>query len=312
MSLASPERTHEQSGVFVLGSTNVDLVVQTDRLPAPGETVLGGDILQAQGGKGANQAVAAARAGAAVRFATCIGTDAFGDDALAALTREGIDTRLVRRSGDHPTGVALITVDETGENCIVVAPGANGTLTPADLTQENLEDCRIFVAQLEVPITTVSYGLRLAREHGLITLLDPAPAQTLERGLLALVDCITPNASEIETLTGIRPESVSDCERAAAPLRDAGVKTVIVTLGPQGAALIDDRGVEHRPAPGVDAIDATAAGDAFSGALAAEVAAGGSIRDALPFAVAAGALATTTQGAQPAIPRREEVARYIE
>lgn len=245
MSLASPELTRARSGVFVLGSTNVDLVVQTNRLPGPGETVLGGDILQAQGGKGANQAVAAARAGAAVRFATCIGIDAFGDDALAALAREGIDTRLVRRDDDHPTGVALITVDETGENCIVVAPGANGTLTPADLTQEDLEDCRIFVAQLEVPIATVSHGLRLARARRLITLLDPAPAQALERDLLALVDCITPNASEIETLTGIRPKSVSDCERAAASLRDAGVETVIVTLGSEGAVLIDDRGLQH-------------------------------------------------------------------
>jgi ribokinase len=312
MSPASPEQNSVPADVFVLGSTNVDLVVRTDRLPGPGETVLGGTFLQAHGGKGANQAVAAARAGAAVRFATCIGTDAFGERALAALQEEGIDTRLVRRSDDHPTGIALITVDQAGENCIVVAPGANGALKPADITTVDLEGCSIFVAQLEVPLETISHGLSLARDLGLVTLLDPAPAQPLASDVLSLIYCLTPNVSELATLTGIRAGSVTDCERAAYPLLDAGIETVIVTLGPDGAVLVDTHGAIHQPAPSVDAIDATAAGDAFAGALAAEVAIGATFREALPFAGVAGALATTIEGAQPAIPRREEISRFSE
>ncbi len=247
-----------------------------------------------------------------MRFATRIGSDAFGDAALAALTDDGIDVRLVQRCSDRPTGVALITVDRSGENCIVVASGANGAISPDDLTQSDLDGCAVFVTQLEIPLDAVVRGLGLARQKRLVTLLDPAPAQPLEPELLALADCVTPNASELTTLTGLRLNSVSDCEKATAPLREAGVATVIVTLGPEGAVLVDDRGSLHQPAPKVSAVDATAAGDAFTGALAAECAAGRTLREALAFAVCAGALATTVEGAQPAIPHRADVRRLEE
>jgi len=307
MSLKNPDNP----GVFVLGSTNIDLICRTEALPLPGETVLGGDVLQAFGGKGANQAVAAARAGARVAFATCLGTDAFGDGAFEAFETEGILTQHVRRSDQHPTGVALITIDRKGENCIVVAPGANHALRPDGVDSSGLEGHRIFVAQLEVPIDTVSHGLTLARDRGLITVLDPAPARPLERDLLSLVDCLTPNAAETETLTGVRPATVGDCERAAQRLRKSGVGCVIVTLGAMGAVLVDQEGTLHQPAPEVDAIDTTASGDAFTGGLAAGLASGLTLREALPGAVAGGALAATVEGAQPAMPDREAIERCL-
>ena len=297
------------SSVWVLGSTNVDLIVKTEHLPLPGETVTGGTFLQANGGKGANQAVAAARAGASVGFLSAVGSDQLGLDCLAALTREGIDTSNVMQVQNQRTGIALITVDRSGENCIVVASGANTSITTEEIdrTQASLPEANAVVCQLETPLEGVSRILAIARARRIATILDPAPAVTLPDALLANVDCLTPNESETEILTGIRPETTESGLEAAAILRKRGVNTVILTLGERGALLVDQTGHIWVAPPAVEVLDTTAAGDAFSGYLAAHVGSGASFRSALPYAICAGSLATQSVGAQPAIPSAPEV-----
>lgn len=306
----SPKRSDGR--VYVLGSTNIDLVMRAPHFPAPGETVLGGPFLQAQGGKGANQAVAAARAGSEVRFVSCIGRDAYGDAALEALSSDGVNTAYVCRDDALSTGVALITVDDRGENCIVVSSGANAAVRPDHVNAENLEGCDVFVAQLETPIETVCHGLRLARKMNIPTILDPAPACPLDDNSLSAVSCLTPNASETEILVGIRPDDPDACRVASERLRARGVNTVILTLGERGATLYDGEGHLHQAPFPVESVDATGAGDAFTGALAAQVARGVSFRHALPFASAAGALAATWEGAQPSLPGEADILSLIQ
>ncbi|MBE82890.1 MAG: ribokinase [Gemmatimonadetes bacterium] len=288
--------------VLVVGSTNMDLIVRAGRLPVPGETVLGGEFVQARGGKGANQAVAAARSGAQVAILTAIGRDAFGRESLNGFTQEGIDTSSVQRR-DLPTGVALITVNQEGENCIVVAPGANGSLDAATV-EAAYPSAKpdVCVCQLETPLEGVQAALEHASRAGSLTILNPAPAKKPDPALLLKVDCLTPNESETETLTGIRPDSIDSATKAGAILREQGVGTAIITMGAKGAVLVDSQGVCHQPSPEVETIDTTAAGDTFTGSLAARVAQGDNLREALRYACCSGALAVTRMGAQPSIP----------
>lgn len=294
----------EHNGVVVIGSSNTDLVVAVDHIPQPGETILGGDLVRAAGGKGANQAVAARRAGASVTFIACVGDDAFGESALQRFTQEGVDTTYIRRASGVPSGVALIAVAASGENSIVVAPGANSHLSPADCEQAQsaIVTARCVIAQLEVPVPAIERGFTLAREAGVTTILNPAPAQQLPSSLLRLVDILVCNESEATILS---ERTVTDRESAtlAAPiLQRLGLRTVIITLGSAGALAFDGPTRIDVPAYRVPVVDTTAAGDAFIGALAAWLARGESLSDSLRAASAAGALAVQHVGAQPSLP----------
>ncbi|HEY2840313.1 MAG TPA: ribokinase [Pirellulales bacterium] len=304
-------------GIIVLGSINMDLVVQTPRMPAAGETVLGGRFFTSLGGKGANQAVAAARASRSpVTFVAAVGDDPFGREALELLGREPrLDTRAIRAIDGAATGVALITVDPRGENSICVASGANAQLSPADLDalpDETWRDAGVFVACLETPLATVAHGLRLARERGLLTILNPAPAvaRAGSRELLQWVDVLTPNQLEaaalVQELTGEATQGTTDEIALAEQLRSAGTKRVIVTLGAEGCLIVDEQ-VVRAPAHRVTAVDTTAAGDAFNGALAVALAEGRRLADAARWASAAAAISVTRAGAIASLATREEI-----
>jgi ribokinase len=280
--------------VVVLGSANVDLVAYAPRLPAPGETVLGTDFAEHAGGKGLNQAVAAARAGASVAFVGAVGDDEAGRWLTATMVHEGIDVSHVVARADLPTGRALIGVAGSGENSIIVVPGANATVTePASPLP-----CRVLVAQLEVPPAAVARAFAAARGQGALTVLNPAPAPAaIDRGLLACTDDVVPNEHELVALGG--PEV----------LLAGGATTVVATLGGRGVEVHDARGSLAVDAFAVDVVDTTAAGDAFCGALCARLAAGHEVRDAVRWAAAAGALATTRRGTLPSLPHAGEIDR---
>jgi ribokinase len=301
--------------IVVVGSSNTDMVVKAARIPAPGETVLGGAFVMAPGGKGANQAVAAARLGAEVSLVARLGTDSLGDEAVAGYVRDGILTDLVIRDPDRPTGVALIIVDAHGENSITVALGANEALSPDDIERaaDRIRAADVVVMQLEVPLVAVERAAAIARSAGVPVILDPAPAPDagLPAALLRDVTCLKPNESEAERLTGIHVGDPASAERAARALQQLGPQTVIVTLGRQGAVVVDGTSVHHVPAYRVTAVDATAAGDAFTGALATALAAGAAIEEAVRRAAAAGALAATRIGAQPSLSTRAEWEAFI-
>ncbi len=300
--------------IVVVGSSNTDLVVRAPRLPRPGETLLGGEFLQAAGGKGANQAVAAARlmarSAGQVALVARLGTDAWGDTALAGFNAEGIHTALVVRDPDAPSGTALLTVDaQTGENTIVVAGGANARLCPADVQAASalLQNAKVVLCQLEIPLPTVQAALETARTAQAIAILNPAPAQALPPDLVRLVSILTPNQTEAAALTGF-----SDPAQAASALVSRGVPIVLVTLGAQGVLLATPDGTRVLPGFAVmHAQDTTAAGDCFSGALAAALAEGQALEDTIRFAQAAAAICVTRQGAQPSLPTRAEVARFL-
>lgn len=301
------------SDVVVVGSLNLDLVVRAPRLPAPGETVPGGVFATFRGGKGANQAVAAARMGAAVIMIGRVGDDAFGATLRDGLTAEGIDARGVRLTPGAASGVALITVDDAGQNTIVIAPGANGALTAADVEESRplIAGAKLLLLQLEVSMESVQTAARLAREHGLAVLLDPAPAAPLPDGLLALTDALLPNEVEAAALTGIAITDLAAARAAAAALRRRGARRVLVKLGHRGVwADLGDRAF-HVPGIAVRAVDTTAAGDAFAGALAAALVAGGTWEDAVGRANAAAALSTTRAGAQASMPSRSDVESFL-
>lgn len=288
--------------VVVIGSTNTDLVVTVPHLPVPGETVLGGDLRQVSGGKGANQAVAAARLGGEVVFIGRVGDDDYGRHTLLNLQSEGIDTQHLRVTSGVPSGTALISVHETtGENSIVVAPGANARLTAEDIANstEAIEAAQVVVISLEIPLDAVRAAVSLARLRGRLVILNPAPAQSLPASLLAQVDVLTPNEKELETLGGI------------SMLLDAGVGTVITTLGAQGARIQTSSDTHQILAPRVTAIDTVAAGDCFTGALAVELARGSDLPTATRFATTAASLKVTRQGAQAGMPTREQVISWL-
>jgi ribokinase len=294
--------------IVVVGSANTDMVVKTERIPGPGETVIGGEFIMAAGGKGANQAVAAARLGAQVTLVGCLGRDVFGDQAIAGYRQEGIDVSHMVRDAQAASGVALIFVDAQGENSIAVASGANARLTPADVerAKEAIASADVLLVQLEVPILAVQRAIELAHHAGVRVILNPAPARQIDPGLLAQVDIATPNEHEIRVVVG-------EEERQAAIERmlDAGTGTVLVTLGSEGVLWASRDGRQRVPAFAVQAIDTTAAGDAFNGGLAYALGCGLAMAGAIRYANAVGALAVTRMGAQPSLPTKVEVDAFL-
>lgn len=291
----------------------MDLVVKTDRIPVLGETILGGDFLMVPGGKGANQAVAAAKLGAHVHFVARLGDDLFGRQSLANFRKEGVDTRHITLSEGVASGVALITVDADGNNVIVVAPGANSALSVDDVERaaDDIGGAGAVVVQLEVPLETVQHAAQLAHEAGVPFVLDPAPACPLPAELLGRVSVLTPNETEARILTGVAVCDESSARRAAEKLLASGVKAVVVTMGAQGSLLADAEAMVFVSAPRVKAVDATAAGDAFTGSLAVGLAQGQSLGEAATFAARAAALSVTKMGAQPSMPTRREVEAFF-
>lgn len=287
----------------------MDMVVKTSHIPAPGETVLGGAFLMNPGGKGANQAVAVARLGGEVSFISKVGQDIFGQQARQGFEAAGIDIRGLLTDPVTPSGVALITVDKAGENSIVVAPGANANLGPADVAPflEQAPEAAILLMQLEIPLETVRFAARYAASRGIRVILNPAPAQASLADIFPLIDIITPNAKEAEMLTGIAVKDVPGARAAAASLHQQGVKQVVITLGEAGAVLLQDGAFHVVPAPKVEALDTTAAGDVFNGALAVALAEGKDLLAAVHFACHAAAVTVTRMGAQASIPFRHEL-----
>lgn len=290
------------------------MIIRLARIPRPGETLIGGEFLTAAGGKGANQAVGAARAGGKVTLIARVGRDVFGAEALAGLRRERIDVRHVVRDRSAPSGVALIFVGEDGENSIAVASGANAELSPADIRKSSgtLRAAAMLVMQLETPAATVRAAAEVAARAGVPVILNPAPARPLPDALLKRVSILTPNETEAETLTGIKVTGAAAAAKACASLRARGVRTVIVTLGNRGAFLADVDGQRLVPGFKVKAVDTTAAGDIFNGALAVALAEGKALQAAVRFANAAAALSVTRLGAQPSAPKRREVDIFLE
>jgi len=300
--------------VCVIGSANVDFTMALPRLPRVGETVSSGTLLVNRGGKGANQAVAARRLGAEVRMIGCVGDDDSGRGIRRGLAEEGIGVDGIVTSSEAATGTALIFVDREGRNQIGVAPGANHRLTVemARAGEEAIAWAQVVVTQLEVPVPVVRWALETARRHGILTVLNPAPVQELSDELLALVTYLTPNAGEVAALTGIEVQDLDSGRQAAARLCERGAGTVIITLGEQGALVCDGASAVHFEAFPVEAVDTTGAGDAFNGALAVGLAAGGSLEQVIPLASAAAALTCTRRGAQDSLPGRADVERFLQ
>lgn len=297
--------------IVVIGSSNTDLMVRTPRIPQPGETLIGSGFLVNAGGKGANQAVAAARMGGEVTFVASVGDDRFGREAVEHYQSEGIDTRYIAVRPGEASGVALISVDDVAENSIVVAPGANALLSAADVdaAAERIAGADFVLVQLEIPLETVARAVELAVQHGVPVILNPAPAAPLPDRLLARLDLITPNRSETELLTGLRIGSVNDALAAAEWFRVRGVRRVAITMGSSGAVVVDENGAKFVPAYTVRAVDTTAAGDVFNGALAVALSEGRPLDTAARFAAAAASISVTRAGAQCSIPQRAEVDR---
>ena len=295
--------------ILVVGSSNTDMVIKTQNFPAPGETILGGKFLMNAGGKGANQAVAAARLGGLVTFVGKIGYDIFGKKAVQLLENEGINVDYVALDKDNPSGVALITVDQNGENSIVVAPGSNGTLSPTDFEKAipELDDSELVLMQLEIPIPTVEYIARMANQKGKKVILNPAPAAKLSDELLKNLYLITPNETEAELLTGIQVSDEKSALEAAGYLHAKGVEIVIITMGSSGAFILANGKYETIKAPKVKAIDTTAAGDTFNGALAVALSEGKNLQESVTFANKAAAISVTRVGAQTSVPYRSEI-----
>lgn len=304
----------KKAKIVVVGSSNTDMVVKSRRIPAPGETVVGGEFFVAPGGKGANQAVAAARLGADVRFISRVGADAFGDQAIAGYRKDGLHTDLIVRDPDHATGVALILVDEAGENAISVASGANHAMCVDDIDRAAgvIREADILLMQLELPLSVVMRAAEIAAESGVPVILDPAPApnEPLSETLLQNITCIKPNVSEAKGLTGIQVAGQPSAREAASALLEMGPSCAIITMSANGALLADESGVVTVPAVPVAAVDTTAAGDAFSGALAFAWGAGLPLSEAAVLASLAGAFAATRMGAQPSLPSISELEAF--
>jgi ribokinase len=295
-----------------VGSANVDLAFRAACLPRPGETLTGSTFQLAFGGKGANQAVAAARLGARAGLVARVGQDLFGRQLRQHFLAEGLDCTHVTTDPSQPSGVASITVDDQGRNCILVVAGANGRLAPADVraAADAIGTARILLCQLEVPVATTHAALQIARAAGVTTVLNPAPAAPLADDLLALADLCVPNETEAERLTGLAVTNHAQAEAAARQLQARGAKTVLVTLGAQGVLVVEQQ-VRHVPGLSVQAVDTTGAGDAFIGGLAVFLAEGLALEQATARACAVAALSVTRLGAQAALPTRAELESFL-
>lgn len=295
--------------ILVVGSSNTDMVIKTSHLPRPGETVLGGTFFMNPGGKGANQAVAIARLSSPVTFICKTGSDVFGYQSQQLLEEEGINTSYVFSDSGNPSGVALIAVDEKAENSIVVASGANANLLPSDLikAEEAIEQADLVLMQLEIPIETVCFVADSAWQKGKKVILNPAPVHSLPTDLLRHLYLITPNETEAEMITGVKITDELSAVEAARVLSEMGVQHVIITLGSKGALIYSDGKAELVPALKVEAVDTTAAGDVFNGALAVALFEGRSLKEAVQFACKASAISVTRVGAQSSVPYRNEV-----
>lgn len=297
------------NSIIVLGSSNTDMVIKSERLPMPGETILGGTFMMNPGGKGANQAVAAARLGGNVTFISKVGNDLFGKQAIQLYKNEDINTQYIFSDPQLPSGVALINVDEKGENCIVVAMGANNALLEADL-QHALSDIKkagILLMQLETPMETVEYAAALANKEGVKVILNPAPAQNLSNELLSNLYLLIANETEAEMISGLGVTDFASAKKACDAIIAKGVDKVIVTMGSAGAVLKDGNEYYEIPALKVKAVDTTAAGDTFCGAIAVAISEGLSLKEGVEFATKCSAVTVTRMGAQSSIPTRMEV-----
>lgn len=296
--------------ILVVGSLNVDLVVRTARFPQPGETISGEDLQVIPGGKGANQAVAAARHGVQVSMLGRAGMDNFGDFLLNNLRENHVNSKFVQRD-DASTGTATIIVDASGQNSIVLSAGANGKVSSADVDHVSFGDFKLLLLQLEIPLPTVFSAAQRAHEGGLGVILNPAPAQLLPDELISLVDYLIPNETELSLLTGIDVHDVASVERAAKLLLARGVKHIIVTLGEKGALIVTDMQAIHVDSFPVNVVDTTAAGDAFIGGFAYSLLQNRSLENSVRYACACGALAATKFGAQPSLPTKEETELFM-
>lgn len=295
--------------IVVIGSCNTDMVVKSDRLPVPGETVLGGAFMMNPGGKGANQAVAVARLGGNVTFISKTGNDLFGKQSIEMFSDENINTDYIFSDPYHPSGVALIMVDTNGENCIVVASGANGTLSSNDIDKAKnvIENADLLLMQLEIPMDTVEYAAKLAHEKGIKVILNPAPASFLSNELLECLYAIVPNKTEAEMLSGVKVFDWESAKQAADIISAKGVDVVVITLGSKGALIKDGASYYEVPVDKINAIDTTAAGDTFCGALCVGLSDGLSMLDAVKMANRASGISVTREGAQSSIPYRKEL-----
>lgn len=295
--------------IVVVGSCNTDMVVKSDRLPKPGETVLGGSFMMNSGGKGANQAVAVARLGGNATFITKTGNDLFGKQSIRMFKEENIDIDNILSDPSLPSGVALIMVDGDGENCIVVASGANANLSINDIeiVRDVIESADILLMQLEIPMDTVEYAAKIAFDKGVKVVLNPAPAARLSNELMRYLHTIVPNNTEAEILSGIKVSDWDSAQNAANEISAKGVNNVIITLGAKGAFIKEGESYYEVPVEKINAIDTTAAGDTFCGAFCVAISEEKSIFDAVKFANKAAGITVTREGAQSAIPYRYEI-----
>ena len=301
------------SRIIVVGSSNIDMTAMVSSLPRPGETVGGGTLIQANGGKGANQAVAAARLGGDVLFATCVGDDLNGRALKDVFAAEGIDTSYHKLTPDAPTGTALILVDSKGENCIAVAPGANACLLPEDMDamEEEFKKAEYLLIQMEIPMATVCRAIELAARYNVRVVLNPAPVFAIPEELYGKLYLITPNETEAMKLTGIKVETEEDAAKAAEVFYGRGVQNVIITMGSNGSVICRKDGTVSRvPARKVVAVDTVAAGDVYNGALVTALSEGKGLEEAAAFASVASAISVTRKGAQPSAPTRKEVEQF--
>ena len=300
----------QRKKIVVVGSCNTDMVIKADRLPVPGETILGGTFLMNPGGKGANQAVAAARMGGKVTFISKTGNDVFGKQSVVLYNSEGINTDYIFSDSNNPSGVALITVDSFGENCIVVASGANASLCPSDIEKAvtEIENSDLVLMQLEIPIDTVEYVAEMASRKGIKVILNPAPARSLSDQLLKNIYMIIPNRTEAEILSGIKVTDIDSARQAADIISARGCNIVVITLGSQGALIKDHDEFQFVEAVKVNAMDTTAAGDVFCGTVCVGISEEKSILESVKMAARASAITVTRMGAQSSIPARGELA----
>lgn len=297
------------SDILVIGSLNADLVVRAPRFPKPGETISGEDLQIIPGGKGANQAVAAARQGVSVGMAGRVGKDSFGPFLIDSLKSDQVDVSHVI-SDEAATGTAIIVVDSSGQNSIVLSAGANGQVSTRDIDTLHLE-AKILLLQLEIPIQSVIHAAKWGKEKGVTAILNPAPARDLPNELISGVDHLLPNETELSLLSGVPVKDAASAEKAARVLLERGAQSVIVTLGGNGSLIVNNKTTKHVPSFKVEVVDTTAAGDAFIGGFASALLRGTGLVEAVRYANACGALAVTKFGAQPSLPTKEEVENFV-